>query len=128
MQALYAMKSQNEPLSLVIDGVLGSMEIDEGHQAFGMKLVDLVQENSETLQGEIEAALINWDWERVALVDRLILMLGWCELKHVGTTPPKVVISESIAIAKKYSTEESPKFINGILDQLAKDILKSHKD
>lgn len=127
MQTLYAMHQQKAPLNLVIDGVLSSMDIDKYLKEFGMKLIDLVQEHKEVLEKEISVIVENWDWERVALVDRIILQLGWCELKYIGETPPKVVLSESMAIAKKYSTEESPKFINGILDKLAADILKNSK-
>lgn len=127
MQALYAMHQQKAPLNLVIDGVLSSMEIDTYQKEFGMKIVDLVQQHRASLEKEIIPQIDNWEWERVALVDRLILLIGWCELKYIGETPPKVALSESIAIAKKYSTEESPKFVNGVLDKLAADIINSSK-
>jgi transcription antitermination protein NusB len=129
MQLLYAMAQQKAPLSIVLDGVMSTIEISDQQKEYGMKLVDLVQEHSSPIHSEIEAVLENWSWERVALIDGIILKIAWSELKFCGETPPKVSITEAIAISKKYSTEDSPKFINGVLDRLATDILtNSSKD
>ena len=57
----------------------------------------------------------------MAMIDKNILRLGICELMFDSTTPPKVVINEAVEIAKKFGTEESPDFINGILDKVYKD-------
>lgn len=57
----------------------------------------------------------NWRLERLAAVDRSILRLGVYELKF-GTAPPKVVIDEALELAKKFSSEEAPAFLNGVLD------------
>ena len=62
----------------------------------------------------------NWPQDRMAVIDRNILRLGISELIFDSTTPPKVVINEAIEIAKKFGTDESPDFINGILDQIFK--------
>ncbi|MBC8282451.1 MAG: transcription antitermination factor NusB [Nitrospinae bacterium] len=63
----------------------------------------------------------NWPPDRMAVIDKNILRLGICELLFDSTTPPKVVINEAVEIAKKFGTEESPDFINGILDKIFKD-------
>jgi len=125
MQLLYAMNQQNLPMAMVLDGVLSTMELDDNQKSYGMKLVDLVQEHKDTLKSEIESCLDRWEWERVALVDRLVMQIAWAEIKNCGDVPVKVVISEAISIAKKYSTKESPKFVNAILDRLARDVLDS---
>jgi len=62
--------------------------------------------------------------EEVAMVDRNILRLGICELLFETSTPPKVVINEAVEIAKKFGSEDSPDFINGILDKVFKETLK----
>ena len=66
----------------------------------------------------------NWEFERVAQVDRLLLRMGICEIFFLEEIPPKVSISEMVEISKIYSTDESPSFINGILDSVYKDFQK----
>lgn len=66
----------------------------------------------------------NWSIERMAAVDRNILRLGIAELL-VGETPPTVVIDEAIEIARKYGTEKSPEFVNGILDSIRIELERS---
>lgn len=63
----------------------------------------------------------NWAPDRMAVIDKNILRLGICELLFDSATPPKVVINEAVEISKKFGTEESPDFINGILDKIFKD-------
>ena len=63
----------------------------------------------------------HWDLPRLAMVDRNILRLGASEL-HAGHTPTKVVINEALLLAKEFSTAQSPRFINGVLDSVAKEI------
>lgn len=63
----------------------------------------------------------NWDVRRLAVVDRNILRLGVHELR-TGTAPYKVVISEAIRLAKEFSTAESPRFVNGVLDAVAHEL------
>ena len=66
----------------------------------------------------------HWALDRMSIVDRNILRLGICELAFMTATPPKVVINEAVEIAKKFGTEGSPDFINGILDKVFKEVLK----
>jgi N utilization substance protein B len=78
-------------------------------------------------QGEIDALLEktveHWSLARLALIDKLVLRIGVAELLHLPETPPKVVIDEAVEIAKKFSTEKSGSFVNGVLDR----IWKSHE-
>ena len=62
-----------------------------------------------------------WDLARLALVDRNILRLAACELRFENA-PPKVVITEAIRLAREFSTAESPRFVNGVLDAVARDV------
>ena len=66
----------------------------------------------------------NWDLSRIALIDRILLRMAVCEFLSFEDIPPKVTINEAIDIAKRYSTEKSGKFINGILDAALLDLQK----
>jgi len=68
----------------------------------------------------------HWDLPRLALVDRNILRLASCELQ-TGLTPLRIVISEALKLAHEFSTAESPRFINGVLDAVAREIAKGKK-
>lgn len=67
---------------------------------------------------------VDWKLERIAAIDRAILRLGIYELRR-GETPPKVVINESVELAKKFSSEDASSFVNGLLDTVRKSLIKS---
>lgn len=87
-------------------------------------LVVKVFAHSEEVDVLLKKFSDHWTLERMSMVDRNILRLGICELVFTTTTPPKVVINEAVEIAKKFGTEDSPDFINGILDKVFKETLK----
>lgn len=72
----------------------------------------------------IEKHLQNWDLSRVAVVDRNILRLAIYEMLHRDDIPPVVSINEAVDVAKKFSTDESGKFVNGILDRIKGDLMR----
>jgi len=67
---------------------------------------------------------VDWKLERIAAIDRAILRLGIYELRR-GETPAKVVINESVELAKKFSSEDASAFVNGLLDTVRKSLIKS---
>ena len=75
----------------------------------------------------IEPKLKNWDKDRVAMIDLLLLRMGVCEFLFFPTIPTKVTINEYIDIAKQYSTPQSGQFVNGVLDNILKDLVKENK-
>ena len=75
----------------------------------------------------IQPKLINWDSERVALIDMLLLRMGVAELLYFPTIPTKVTINEYIELAKLYSTPQSGQFVNGVLDNILKDLTRDNK-
>ncbi len=85
---------------------------------FTERLVGLMDENRDHLDDIIRAKIERWEFHRVAMIDRLILRLATSELVYIPDVPPKVTINEGIEIAKKYSTENSGRFINGVLDSI----------
>jgi len=83
-----------------------------------MSLVSKMKEVDEIIQKYSD----HWILDRMTVIDRNILRIGACELLFNFSTPPKVVINEAIDIAKKYGNEDSPEFINGILDKVYNEI------
>lgn len=75
----------------------------------------------------IKPKLKNWDADRIALLDMIIMQMGVCELLYFETIPTKVTINEYIDLAKDYSTEQSGHFVNGILDNIHKELLLEGK-
>ena len=92
----------------------------EATTEFGEKLLRMVHEEDTALLQIIEPALKNWDAERVAVLDMILLKMALCEFLHFPSIPAKVTLNEFVEISKLYSTEKSKDFINGILDRLMK--------
>ncbi len=95
-----------------------SSEAGEEVQEFVCCLAGRAGERREEIDEMLGRAAENWDLDRMAAVDRAILRMGVCELLLMDDIPPSVTINEAIEIAKKYSTPESGKFVNGILDKV----------
>jgi transcription antitermination protein NusB len=87
-------------------------------------LVEKVFAHAEEVDVLLKKFSDHWALERMSMVDRNILRLGISELVFTTATPPKVAINEAVEIAKKFGTEDSPDFINGILDKVFKETLK----
>ncbi|AFG34475.1 transcription antitermination factor NusB [Fervidobacterium pennivorans DSM 9078] len=79
-----------------------------------------IRENRERIDEIISKYLLNWDFGRVSYIDRNILRLGAYELLYEMDVPIEVTLDEMVEIAKKYGSEESGKFVNGVLDKIAK--------
>ena len=89
-------------------------------QIFIATLFNSSIDNKQWCEEQIKARLNNWEFDRVALLDRLLLILAISEINFIDDVPPKVSITEAIEIAKQYSTEESAGFVNGVLDNIYK--------
>lgn len=93
---------------------------------YAHNLMYTVLEKEDYCMELIQPKLINWDAERVALIDLLLLRMGVCEMLYFPTIPTKVTINEYIEIAKQYSTPQSGQFVNGVLDNILKDLEKEN--
>ncbi len=91
---------------------------------FAENLVKGVLERRDALDEQIKKYAQNWDLHRMAVVDRNVLRLAIYEMMHRDDIPPVVSINEAVDIAKRFSTEESGKFVNGILDKIKGDLLR----
>lgn len=96
-------------------------------QEYGNTLLRTALDKKSYLSEIIKPKLRNWDPERIAHIDMILLEMGVAELLYFETIPPKVTINEYIDIAKEYSTEQSGHFVNGILDSIRKDLESSNK-
>ena len=91
---------------------------------FARSLLTTVLEKQEHLQTFIVPRLKNWDAERIAALDMIIMKMGVAEFLYFETIPPKVTINEYIDIAKEYSTAQSGQFVNSILDNIHKELVQ----
>lgn len=94
---------------------------------FGIDLYEKVVANEEELQKEFEGKTPNWDQERIATLDNLLIKIALAELIYCQDIPPKVTLNEYLEIAKEYSTPKSNQFINGVLDSLVKEYLENDR-
>jgi len=124
LQALYAMQFSDDNSSIVLQRVLETFPERKTHQEFISNLFQCVLEHADWADDIIKNHLENWEFGRVAQVDRVLLRMGICEIFFMEDIPPKVSISEMVEISKIYSTEESSGFINGILDAVFKEFQK----
>lgn len=94
---------------------------------FANDLLNTVLDKKEHTLEIIKPKLKNWDAERIAALDMILMQMGVCELLYFETIPPKVTINEYIDLAKEYSTPQSGHFVNGILDNIHKELISQNK-
>jgi len=123
MQALYAVEINNGYPNDILELYNQSFNTVDDKDYLN-KLFFCVIENKSWADDLISNCLENWEYGRVAIVDKILLRMGVSEIYHMEDIPPKVSISEMVEIAKVYSTEESSSFVNGILDTIYKDFNK----
>jgi transcription antitermination protein NusB len=97
---------------------------DTAIQTFAEPLIRGTLEHETEVDAQIKKYARNWDIHRMAVVDRNILRLAIYEMLHRDDIPPVVSINEAVDIAKRFSTEESGKFVNGILDKVKGDLMR----
>jgi len=91
-------------------------------EAFTLELVEGVEVNAPALDLTIERYAHDWTLDRMPALDRAILRLGVYELSHRPDVPTGAVISEAVELAKRFSTDESSRFVNGVLAAVAADV------
>jgi N utilization substance protein B len=126
LQVLFAYEMNDESLQFLIDEIFKELK-SEPDRLFGNELINKVRIHSDELDELIRGRVANWEMSRIALIDKILLKMGICEILYFPDIPPKVSINESIEIAKEYSTAGSAKFINGILDAILSEEKKSGK-
>jgi N utilization substance protein B len=121
LQALYAweMRGGEGNLEQVATQVWDDMSITPDERRVAGPLVRLVAQRQRELDEQLTDVTTNWRLERVGAVERCVLRLGAAELT-VGETPPRVVIQEAVTLAERFGSAASAKFVNGVLDALAR--------
>jgi N utilization substance protein B len=128
LEALFSHQYSDVERKITINRVLNNVPERKENLGFITTLFNNVLDNSKWADKIIEEHLQNWEFDRVAKVDKVLLKMGICEIYFLEEIPPKVTISEMVEISKVYSTDESPNFINGILDSVYKDFQKKEKN
>ena len=123
LQALYAREVSGDPADHVIKTVLRPGLEDPQHPQpyrFAERLFLLTLDHADEADALIVDHVRNWELERIALLDRLVLRMALTEILRFDDIPPKVTINEAIEVAKAFSTDRSGPFVNGILDAALK--------
>lgn len=126
LQVLYAYEMCGDGLQNLLDGILIDIT-NKLDKEFSTAIVNSVIAHRSDLDEKISDKVNNWEMDRIALIDRILLRIGIAEIFYFPDIPPKVSINEVIEIAKDYSTSNSGKFINGILDAILTDLKQSGK-
>ncbi|MGB2128609.1 MAG: transcription antitermination factor NusB [Flavicella sp.] len=118
-----SIQSLKETKSLII----GTIYKDEDDKQFVSDLFKKVVLNHTSFEKEIENKTPNWETDRIADLDMILIKMGICEFLNFPSIPTKATINEYIEIAKDYSTTKSSFFINGVLDKVCKDLEKNNR-
>ncbi len=116
--------------ALPIEGVTFLKEYfpdDETVKDYGESLLKRTLMGDQALLEQIQPILTNWDHERLAIIDMILLKMAACEMLEFPTIPAKVTLNEYVEVAKSYSTDKSKEFVNGVLDKLMKELIESGK-
>ena len=126
LQVLYAYELSKEPIALLIENILSELKPQKEDWEFAQKLIYDVIQHQEEINKFITTTVAHWELNRIAVIDKVLLNMGICELLYFPDIPPKVTINEAIEIAKAFSTEKSGKFINGVLDAVLEGLKGTH--
>ena len=126
MQILYAYQMTGENLTLLTQTMLFEIR-NENDKQFGQELINFTVANQGELSDKIMEKVANWELDRIAVLDKILIKLGMVEILYFPDIPPKVSINEVIDMAKEFSTANSGKFINGILDSFLSDLKNEGK-
>jgi transcription antitermination protein NusB len=123
LQALYAWDvrgAKQSTLERIAEQAWDDLAVSSEERLFASNLVRAVARRRTELDAALSAATTNWRLERIGAIERCVLRLGAAELEQ-GVTPPRVVIREAVRLAERYGTPGSAKFVNGVLDAVARD-------
>ena len=126
LQILFELDLNQGDVQKTIDEFWNNFKYPEDLREFSERIVKGVAQHKEELDQLIKKYSKNWSLSRIDRVDRNILRAAIFELAHCPDIPPKVAINEAIELSKKFGSEKSPPFINGILDKVAQEIKKNN--
>lgn len=125
IQALYAWdlagRLSDVSLESFADRLWSDLAVSRAERDVAYRLINVVQARIEEIDDGIAAATRNWRLGRLGAIERAVLRLGSAELRK-GDTPPRVVIQEAVTLAERFGTLESARFVNGVLDAIARQL------
>lgn len=128
LQVLYAWESRgiDTPAKNILQDFEQERSINDESRAYMRELVNSVAEHRQEIDEQLDQSLTNWRLGRLSVIDRNILRLAAAEMLYGDPedVPAAVSIQEAIVLAEKYGTQESPRFVNGVLDALRKTVEK----
>ncbi len=127
IQILYQFDMTGDPIDLILQRFWKDRNPSGEIKAFSIELIKGTIENIDEIDSIINNYSENWSIDRMPVVDRNILRSAIYEILYIDDVPPKVTIDEALDLANRFSTPNSAKFINGILDKLIVDRLKSYE-
>lgn len=120
MQAIYAWDLRGEQeLERVSNQIFDDLLVPAEERRIAGMLLRTLREHGKALDTLLAEVTTNWRIERLGVIERCVLRLAAAEL-HRGETPPRVVLRESIRLAERYGNPDSARFVNGVLDALAR--------
>jgi N utilization substance protein B len=125
VQALYAQEISGDPVEHVVDTILTPLSTNQSAFEFAKNLVAETVKRKDEVDEVIRQRVTNWDFKRIATLDRLILRMAITELLYFKDIPPKVTMNEAIELAKLFSTDRSSQFVNGVLDAILSEMKAS---
>ena len=99
-----------------------SLRISPRNRFYAEALLRVFGQHQPEIDARIQKHLTNWNLARLSVMDRNILRLGVAELAYIEDVPPRVTIREMIRLAERYGTPESPRFVNGVLDAVMREL------
>ena len=125
LQVIYAQEFHGSDMDTTLEHMINPADITTKDViTYGRHLCSLTIKHLSEMDKIIKERSKNWDFNRITIIDRLILRISLAEMLYEDGVPPKVSITEGVEIAKQFSTSDSSSFINGILDAVYNDILK----
>ena len=118
LQGLYAAEMTEDSPNKIIEDLVLRHNVDAETREFIERLFNTTLKHKDWTRKQIEERLENWEISRVAIIDLHVLQMMMTEMVFFEDIPPKVSITEGVEIARKYSTDESSSFVNGILDSV----------
>ena len=123
LQSLFGVEIGHRPAEEMVAETCGTQESEQ--RRFVRDLVFGTIAHSRESDAVVAPLLEGWTIERLPTIDRLLLRMSVFELAQ-GSTPPAVVINEAVELAKKFSTDDSPRFVNGVLSSVSKQLAQGH--
>ena len=123
LQALYAWDirgAQPGTLERIAEQAWDDLVVSSDERLFATELIRFIARNQDDLDRALSSVTTNWRLERIGAIERCVLRLAGAELLD-GTTPPRVVLREAVRLAERYGTGQSARFVNGVLDAVARE-------